>query len=129
LVRDRAAGCCEYCRLPEEFTDEPFWIDHVIAEQHGGPTIIDNLAFCCARCNRHKGPNLAGIDPTSGAAVFLFNPRRDTWSMHFTWSGAVLVGNTPTGRATVAALNINHPRRRDVRMALMLEGRFPDRHD
>lgn len=46
-VRDRAAGRCEYCRLPQAATLIPFEIDHVIARKHGGPTIVSNLAMAC----------------------------------------------------------------------------------
>ena len=82
-VRDRAESRCEFCHLPERIAELPFQIDHVIAEQHGGLTSEDNLAFACARCNRYKGPNLSGIDPESGTITHLFNPRIDNWSEHF----------------------------------------------
>ena len=35
-VRDRAAGTCEYCRLPQAAYLLPFQVDHVIARKHGG---------------------------------------------------------------------------------------------
>ena len=104
LVRQRAQRCCEYCRVPEQFSSIAFEIDHVIAEQHGGATILSNLALSCFADNHHKGPNLAGIDPQTGKIVWLFNPRRHKWSRHFRWCGAVLEGRTPIGRATVATL-------------------------
>ena len=47
LVRERAGGCCEYCGAPEQVSSTPFQIDHVIAEQHGGPTVASNLALSC----------------------------------------------------------------------------------
>ena len=100
-VRDRVGARYEYCRVPEQFFDEPFWIDHVTPEQHGGATTLENLAFCCMRCNRHKGPNLAGHDPVSNSGAFIFNPREEAWGDHFEWSGAVIIGKTSTGRATV----------------------------
>jgi hypothetical protein len=46
-VWQRAGGCCEYCRMPQEFDDAPFEIDHVIARKHGGPTAAGNLALTC----------------------------------------------------------------------------------
>jgi hypothetical protein len=54
---------------------EPFHLEHIIAKQHGGETKADNLAWACHRCNRHKGPNLSGIDPETQEIVQLFNPR------------------------------------------------------
>ncbi len=125
LVRERARGCCEYCRLPEQFSSIPFELDHIIAEQHGGRTIAGNLALACFADNHHKGPNLAGIDPKTGRKVWLFNPRRQKWDRHFRWNGAVLFGRTPIGRATIAVLQINAPHRVAQRAALLAEGVFP----
>ena len=41
--------------------------------------------------------------------VSLFNPRRQAWSEHFAWAedGAIIVGLTPSGRATELALHLN----------------------
>ena len=48
------------------------------------------------------------MDPESQIVVPLFNPRTQRWSEHFSWSvdGLRIVGLTPTGRATVAALHL-----------------------
>src|SRR5207248_165001 len=63
-VRNRARNVCEYCRMPQAlYPTVPFPIDHVISRQHGGLTILSNLAFACLHDNSHKGPNIAGIDP------------------------------------------------------------------
>src|SRR5437660_1357839 len=89
-VRERAGGRCEYYQLVADQCEEAFCNDHIIAEQHHGPTELDNLAFACAWCNRHKGPNLSRIDPATGQVVVLFNPRRDMWSIHFAWNRCIL---------------------------------------
>lgn len=107
LVWERAAGRCEYCQVHRDDLDLPFEVDHVIAEHHLGPTEARNLCPACFACNRHKGPNVAGVDPKTRKIVPLFNPRRQKWSRHFRWAGPVLVGRTPKGRATVIALKIN----------------------
>jgi hypothetical protein len=125
LVRDRANLCCEYCQLPQIYSSVRFQIDHVIAKQHGGRTVASNLALACLADNNHKGPNLAAIDPRTGKRVWLFHPRRQKWSRHFRWDGPVLVGRTPVGRATVAALAMNLPHRIAQRAALIVEGVFP----
>ena len=98
LVRRRALGCCEYCGLPEQYSSAPFQMDHIIAEQHSGPTVPSNLALACYACNHHKGPNLGGVDPRTGAKTWLFHPRRHKWSRHFAWDEAVFKGRTPIGR-------------------------------
>ena len=125
LVRERSAGVCEYCRLPESATVAPFEIDHVIARKHAGPTTDDNLALSCFYCNSAKGPNIAGLDPESGTVVRLFHPRRDTWADHFRWSGDELLGLTPVGRATVAVLQMNQPDLLILRRLLRQEGSMP----
>src|SRR5438270_10439 len=111
LVWERAGGCCEYCRFPHAYSPLPYEIDHIIARKHRGPTDARNLALACFTCNNHKGPNIAGIDPASGAIVRLFHPRRHKWARHFRWDGAVLIGRTPIGRTTITVLDINLPLR------------------
>jgi hypothetical protein len=124
FVRRRADNCCEYCRLPQFFSSTRFQIDHIIAEQHGGRTVAGNLALACLADNNHKGPNLAGIDPSTDKKVWLFNPRRHKWSRHFRWQGPILLGRSPIGRATIAVLAINSPLRVARRAALIEEGVF-----
>jgi 5-methylcytosine-specific restriction endonuclease McrA len=61
-VRARAGGLCEYCHLADEHSEAPFEVDHIIARQHHGKTVLSNLAWSCLRCNLYKGPNISGID-------------------------------------------------------------------
>jgi hypothetical protein len=127
LVWKRAGGRCEYCQVHQADLDLPFEVDHVIAEHHEGRTLASNLCLACFACNRHKGPNVAGVDPKTRKIVPLFNPRRHKWSRHFRWDGPVLVGQTPNGRATIIALKINLDHRIDLRQGLIDEGKFPPR--
>jgi hypothetical protein len=124
LVRERAGRRCEYCRFPEAFTIRAFHCDHVIADQHGGKSVMENLAWACNHCNLHKGPNLSGIDPISGETIPLFHPRRDQWEDDFLWKGSLLVGRNATGRATVQVLDANNALLIAARAALMEEGVF-----
>jgi hypothetical protein len=123
-VHRRAAGRCEYCHLPEALTKLKFTIDHIRARQHGGGDELDNLALACGYCNRHKGPNIASVDPASGQIARLFDPRSDRWTEHFRWEGTTIVGITPIGRATVVVLALNGRHQQSMRQALMDEGRF-----
>jgi len=125
-VRERAGYVCEYCRLPASVHDIPFEVEHVIAEQHGGTAVLSNLANSCLHCNRHKGPNLAGIDRATSRTklVRLFNPRRHKWGYHFRWDGAWLVGKTAIGRVTVAVLAMTAPIGVALRQQTMAEGLF-----
>jgi 5-methylcytosine-specific restriction endonuclease McrA len=116
FVRRRADHRCEYCHLPQAAVPfAPFHIEHIVARQHGGDDDPSNLALACDRCNLYKGPNLAGIDPETGAVTVLFHPRRDSWDDHFRWISAEIVGQTPLGRATVRLLQMNSKRRVQLR--------------
>jgi len=86
-------------------------IDHIIPEAAGGQTVWDNLCVACHACNEYKGAQMQAPDPLTDELTTLFHPRRQPWRGHFCWSedGSHIVGLTPTGRATVAALNMNHP--------------------
>jgi hypothetical protein len=97
-------------------------LDHIIAQQHRGPTTAENLALSCGRCNASKGPNIAGIDPASNLMSRLFNPRADRWEEHFRLEGATIVGLTAIGRTTVAVLNMNQPYAIAARAALIDSG-------
>ena len=123
-VRLRAQHRCEYCHFPENFAELPFHLDHIIAQQHGGPTTLENLALACCYCNRYKGPNLSAIDPESGNVVSLFHPRRQRWDDHFAWDGARLSAKSATGRATIQLLQINRADAVAVRRLLIQEGVF-----
>jgi hypothetical protein len=113
--------------MPQEFDELLFEIDHIIAEQHRGQTVPGNLALVCFADNHHKGPNLAGIDPKTSKRAWLFHPRRHKWDRHFRWDGAILVGRTAIGRATVATLAMNREHRVRHRRQLIAEGVFPPR--
>jgi hypothetical protein len=97
-------------------------VDHIIARQHEGASDLGNLALACFHCNRHKGPNIAGVDPANGEVVRLFHPRTDAWHDHFRLDGPILVGLTGTGRATVQVLAINDSEFLKVRETLIAEG-------
>jgi hypothetical protein len=119
-VRERADDRCKYCRLRQEHA--PLWrhqLEHIIPRKHRGTDEPDNLAWTCVRCNLSKSSNLSGIDVDTGQTVVLFNPRTQIWSEHFAYSDAEIVGLTPTGRATVAVLNMNEPRRLQLRQELL----------
>ena len=53
-IWQRAHGLCEYCQMPLVHQRVPFQIDHIIAEQHGGQTVPENLALSCLRWNEQS---------------------------------------------------------------------------
>lgn len=78
LVWNRAAGICEYCRVPQTFDPLPFGIDHIRPQYHHGLSIAENLCLCCFQCNTFKAVNIAGYDPETDQLSELFHPRRAT---------------------------------------------------
>jgi hypothetical protein len=124
LVRQRAGGRCEYCRLPKAASGVPFEIDHVISRKHKGRTAAGNLAESCIYCNGYKGPCIAGRDPLTGKLTPLFNPRRHKWTYHFRFQGGELIGRTAIGRTTIEVLQLNLPNRVALRELLVEDGLF-----
>jgi hypothetical protein len=103
--------------MPQEATPLiAFHVEHIVSRQHGGSDDPSGLALACDRCNAYKGPNLTSIDRETGTVVRLFNPRLDVWSEHFAVQNGHILGLTPTGRATVRLLNMNAPRRVELRL-------------
>ena len=106
-VRARAGNRCEYCRIHQQHYLITFHVEHIIARQHRGSDADSNLALACHFCNRHKGPNVAGLDPATGVLTRLFNPRTDVWSHHFRIERGRILGLTPVGRTSVEVLQMN----------------------
>ncbi len=108
-VTRRAQGYCEYCRSPMHFSMNPFSVEHIIPLSLGGKTEPDNLALSCQGCNNHKYNKTTGYDPVSAEAVPIYNARQQVWKEHFAWSRdfTLVIGLTPTGRATVEELQLN----------------------
>jgi len=125
LVQERAQGCCEYCGMHESDGYFPHEPDHIVAEKHGGPTSLENLAWSCFYCNRFKGSDLASVDPISHKIVLLFHPRTQKWKRHFRLNGALIEGITASGRATVALSHMNDPRLVADRLRLIALGHYP----
>ncbi len=84
-------------------------IEHIIPIARGGSDDESNLWLACPFCNRHKANKVEAVDPETGSAVRLFNPRTQHWFDHFRWdaSGIFIQGLTPVGRATVEALKLS----------------------
>jgi hypothetical protein len=123
LVQTRAGDRCEYCRMHQSLQGATFHLEHVIPKSKGGGS--DNLAWACPECNLRKSDRLTAADPLVGEAVPLFNPRAQDWNEHFRWSRYRVEALTAIGRATIAALDLNHPRRLKIREAEALFQLFP----
>jgi len=123
----RANSCCEYCGSPLRCSPDPFSIEHILPRARAGTEELSNLALSCQGCNGGKYTHTEAIDPVTGETVPLFNPRSHVWAEHFTWGEdfTLLVGLTPTGRATVEKLRLNRPGVVNLRRMLRLAGEHP----
>jgi hypothetical protein len=125
LVIARAGNRCEYCCLAQEGQEATFHIDHIVPFSVGGATEEENLALACVSCSLRKAARQQAVDPESGQSVPLYNPRQDSWHDHFRWNGALLIGLSPTGRATLVALSMNRELIVGIRQVESLIGRHP----
>ncbi len=126
LVEERAGRRCEYCLSPGWLSSQPFNVDHIIPLSKGGKTELNNLALSCG-CNGCKGQRTQALDPKTNRLVSLFNPRRQKWPQHFSWSedSLLIIGRTATGRATVEALKLNREELIELRSVLHAVGKHP----
>jgi 5-methylcytosine-specific restriction endonuclease McrA len=126
-VTERAHTSCEYCRSQARYATQPFSVEHIIPRAKSGPTTLENLALACQGCNNHKYDKVEAPDPVSGEIVPLYHPRHDRWDIHFAWSDdfTLIVGLTPTGRATVATLLLNREGVVNLRRLLAAIGAHP----
>jgi hypothetical protein len=129
-VATRAYDCCEYCLSQADFGTQRFSVEHIVPVSAGGSNDLDNLALACQGCNAYKSDRLLAMDPVDKTYVPLYNPRLDKWDEHFGWYAqyTVIVGLTPTGRATVEVLKLNRPALINLRRALFAFGEHPPRH-
>ena len=128
--RVRAAGRnrCGYCLSPQHLVMARLEVEHILPIAKGGSSDESNLWLACPLCNRYKGDKTTAVDPETGAAAPLFNPRAQVWSEHFRWTedGLRIVGLTPIGRATVLALRLSDdPDALGVRSYWVLAGWHP----
>lgn len=108
-VTRRARGGCEYCLSQELYSPDPFSVEHIIPLAKGGTHDLENLALACQGCNSRQYVSTEALDPVTGETVLLYHPRHNRWSEHFAWNEdyTLVMGLTPTGRATMAKLQLN----------------------
>ncbi|PWU12921.1 MAG: HNH endonuclease [Verrucomicrobia bacterium] len=124
-VRARAAGRCQYCLMHESLQGASFHVEHVIPRSKGGRDVLDNLVLACPGCNLRKTSRTMAMDSKTGERVQLFHPLCQTWQEHFRLNGFQIEGLTDVGRATVEALDMNHPRRLRIREVEERFGLYP----
>lgn len=125
-VAKRADFLCEYCLIAEEDTFFGCEVDHINSLKHGGSSDLDNLAYACVFCNRHKGTDVGSISE-GGEFTRFFNPRKDRWADHFQLVGVTIRPLTAIGEVTARILQMNHVDQLLEREALNSVDRYPGR--
>ena len=127
LVKERAQFYCEYCYAPVNFSPSYFEFDHIFPSSLGGLTTAENLAFACGVCNNSKSNLLQYLDPFTDELVNLFHPRNNLWTAHFQWNedSILIIGLTPSARATAFLLQVNRPSNVNLRRLLTEAGFHP----
>jgi len=123
-VRERADKRCEYCRKREGVMYRRFHTDHIRPKQHGGMTIVDNLAWACFECNVSKGRDVSSYDRLTGNLTTLYNPRTQLWDDHFVIDHGEIRGTTAIGRVTVELLNFNEAEEIAIRQNMIRTKRW-----
>lgn len=105
-VRQRANFACEFCGVSETDTGGELTADHYQPSTKGGEDSLDNLLYCCSRCNQYK------LDywPTRPNDPPLWNPRLELASQHsLELDDGTLLPLTETGAFTIRRLRLNRP--------------------
>jgi hypothetical protein len=103
-VRTRAGFACEYCGVTETDSAGELTVDHFYPQVLGGADTLENLIYCCPRCNQHKGDYW----PQQADSLALWNPRQEPCETHFVeLADGTLYPVTPTGSFTIARLRLN----------------------
>jgi hypothetical protein len=88
---------------------------------------MDNLALACRSCNLYKSIKREATDSVSNVTTPLFNPRKQSWSNHFSTDDETLklIGITAVGRVTIDSLRMNSPEQLFSRKLWLELGIFP----
>jgi hypothetical protein len=122
-VRQRAHFACEFCGISEIDTGGQLTIDHFQPKKEGGDDSLDNLLYCCVRCNQYK------LDywPTCPDDASLWNPHCEPASEHFLeLDDGTLYPLTAIGAFTLRRLRLNRPPLVDHRLRKRLLTRYRD---
>ena len=121
-VRERFRASCAYCGVHEDAVGATLTVDHYRPRAHGGADEEENLVYCCARCNEHKGAYWHEHDPPH---VRLLHPGQDdlTQYLHESDDGRI-VGLALEGEFFSQRLRLNRPQLVAYRRARQVEAKL-----
>lgn len=103
-VRQRAKCACEFCGVTEMNVGGQLTLDHFQPKSKGGEDTLNNLLYCCVRCNQYK----QNYWPQTEEDANLWNPREENATAHFLeGEDGRLIPSTQTGEFTIRRLRLN----------------------
>lgn len=105
-VPERAQYAGEFCEVTETDTGAELTIDHFHPQTLDGSDAVDNLLYCCVRCNQYKS-DYWPIEPDDTP---LWNPRQEPRTQHLLeLSDGRIHPLTHIGGFTIHRLRLNRP--------------------
>lgn len=106
-VRQRYQFRCGYCGVREEDVGAELTVDHHRPVSHGGSDQLDNLVYCCLKCNLYKADYWY---ESHVPHIPLLHPQQDDLSLHLREeSDGHLTALTPEGQFLIERLRLNRP--------------------
>lgn len=108
-LRRRYNRRCGYCTIREEDYGGQLNTDHYRPISRGGTNEIDNLVYCCTRCNQYKGDFWPTAEYLATGRRIL-HPQQDDVTLHLREEAdGRLSGLTVTGQFHIHKLHLNRP--------------------
>lgn len=105
-VRQRADFACEFCGVRENDAAGQLTIDHFQPKSAGGEDSLENLLYCCMRCNLYK----SDYWPSTPDSPVLWNPRLEPSTKHFVeLDDGMFYPLSTKGAFTLQRLRLNRP--------------------
>lgn len=106
IIRQRARYACEFCGVTETDAGGELTIDHFHPQTKGGTDTLENLLYCCYRCNQYK----ADYWPIQPGEPHLWHPQHEPLDRHLLLlADGTLHPITEVGVFTLQRLRLNRP--------------------
>lgn len=103
-IRLRANFACEFCGVTETDAGGQLTVDHYQPKSKGGKDQIENLLYCCIRCNQYK----QNYWPSQPNEPTIWHPLAEPQAVHFlSGEAGKLYPLTKTGEFTIKRLRLN----------------------
>ena len=121
-VRENYQYRCGYCGVHEEDTGAELTIDHHRPQSHSGGDELENLVYCCSKCNQYKGSYWHETE-----YIRLLHPQQDDFRAHlYEEPSSELVGKTLEGSFLIQRLHLNRPELTAYRQKKRAEQQLPN---